>query len=883
MTTRRRRDEEDLDGEIRDYIERETKENIEAGMPPDEARHAALRKFGRPVLNVKEETRAVWGWVWLERLWQDLRHGRRMLTKNPGFTLVAVTSLAIGIGANTAMFSLADTLLLRPLTVRRPSEVLTVGSTSSIERFTSIVASYRDYADLRDQSKSFEGLVAYTDIPSGFAARRDELPQMKLGTLATSNLFRVMGVEPELGRSFLPEEDQVPGRDAVLVLDHDFWVKQFSSDRSVLGRKVWIDGIEFTIIGVAPARFSGLGRYMQPAFYIPVMMWPRLVNNAKDKPLEARDYRNLSIKGRLKPGVTLAQAQAELAAIGKNLERAYPDTNRNQTLVVRTELEARVMQSPIDAQLVTMMGVLAIAVLLVACANVAGLLTSRAPNRAREMALRLAIGAGRPRLVRQLLTESLLLALAGGVAGLGVGYAGVIFLRQIQIPTDLPFKMSFDLDQRVLLFSLVVAVVSVVLFGLAPAIQTTRTDLVSALKSSTGDSRGRRRLWGRNFLVCAQVAISLVLLTVTTFIYRGFHQELSGDPGFRKDHLLMMSFDPRLVRYNESQTAEFFRQVVQGARSATGVKSAALTSSVPMGTDQDSATILPEGYRFPAGQESADMFASTVDENYFDTGGIRILRGRGFMATDTASSPRVAVVNQEVAKNYWPGQDAIGKRFRLDNRNGPWVEIVGVAKTIKYLWIAEPPTEFVYLPLAQHPRQRMTLLAESFGDPASLAAPLREVVHGLDANQPIYDVRTYDDYYKYRAIKTPGLIVQTVAAMGLMGLILAMVGLYGLVAYAAGRRTREIGIRMAIGAQRSSVLRLVMRQGLILALSGVGAGLVASVGAHRLLNAMFSSSGVDFPTYLLVVPSLLAVTMLAAYIPARRASRVDPMKALHYE
>lgn len=883
MTTRRRRDEDDLDNEIRDYIERETKENIEAGMAPEQARHAALRKFGRPVLNVKEDTRAVWGWVWLERIWQDLRHGRRMLAKNPGFTLVAVASLAIGIGANTAMFSFADALLLRPLAVVHPSEVVTVGSASSLDSFTSIVASYRDYLDLRDQSKSFDGLVGFTDSPYGFATRRDELPKMKLGTLATSNFFRVMGVEPELGRGFLPEENQAPGRDAVMVLDHDFWENQFSADRSVLGRKVWVGGIEFTIIGVTPARFTGLNRYLRSEFYIPVMMWPRLVNNPKDRPLEARDNRSLFIKGRLKRGVTLAQAQAELAAIGKNLERAYPDTNRNQNVVVRTELEARIMQSPIDAQMVAMVGVLAIAVLLVACANVAGLLTSRAPNRAREIAVRLAIGAGRPRLIRQLLTESLLLAVLGGLAGLGIGYAGVIFFRQIQVPSDLPFKISVNLDQRVLLFSLLVAVASVVLFGLAPAIQTTRTDLVSALKSSTGDTRDRRSRWGRNLLVCGQVAISLVLLVVTTFIYRGFRNELSVDPGVRKDHLLMMTFDPRLVRYNDAQTAEFFRQVVERARSVAGVKSAALTASIPLGTDQDGATILPEGYRFPAGKEAADMFSDTADENYFDTGGIHILRGRGFRATDTANSPRVAVVNEEVAKHYWPGRDPIGKRFRLDDRNGPWAEIVGVAKTVKYLWIAEAPTEFLYLPLAQHPRQRMILLTESFGDPASLAAPLREMVRGLDANQPIFDVRTYDDYYHYRAIKTPSLIVQTVAAMGVMGLVLAMVGLYGLVSHAAGRRTREIGIRMAIGAQRSSVLRLVMRQGLILALSGVGVGLVASFGAERVLQGIFSGSGVDFPTYLMVVPFLLAVTMLAAYIPARRASRLDPTKALHYE
>lgn len=880
----RRRHEESLDDEIRDYIERETKENIERGMPPEEARHAALRKFGRPVLNVKEDTRAVWGWVWIERLWQDLRHGRRMLAKNPGFTAVAVISLAIGIGANSAIFSLADALMLRPLPVLRPGEVVTAGTVETIAGFSPIVSSYRDYIDFRDQSKSFDGLAAFTDSTVGFATERGALPKMKLGMVVTGNLFRVMGVEPELGRSFRPEEDQVPGRDAVLVLGHSFWEKDFAADRSVLGRKVLIDGIEFTVIGIAPARFPGMSRYFESSFYIPIMMWPRLVNEPKAKPLDARDYRSLTVKGRLKAGVSLAQAQAEIAAIGKNLERAYPETNRNRAAVVHTELEARVLQSPPDAQLVAMLLTLALAVLLVACANVAGLLTSRAPTRAREIALRLAIGAGRRRLIRQLLTESLLIAVAGGVLGLALGYGGVIFFQQIKILSDLPVKLAVQMDERALIFSLMLAVGSALLFGLVPAIQTTRTDLVNALRSATADAPGPRRLWGRNLLVAAQVAISLVLLTVTTFLFRGFQHELGRGPGFRTDHLLMMSFDPGLVHYSETQTQQFFHQVVERARSVPGVKSAALTFGIPMGTDMvDYLSIVPEGFQFTKGKEEATVLADDVDGGYFDTQGIRILKGRGFLPTDTASSPRVAVINEEVAKNYWPGQDPVGKRFRLKEHNGPWVEIVGVAKTIKYLWIAEPPTEFIYFPFTQRPKTRMTMLAESFGDPASLAAPLREAVHALDANQPIYDVRTYDDYYYYRAVSTSNLILQSVGAMGVMGLGLSMVGLYGLVAYAAGRRTREIGIRIAIGAPRLSVLRMMMRQGLTLALCGVGMGLVASFGAERLLNAMFSSHGTGWSTYLLVTPALLVITMLAAYIPARRASRVDPMRALRYE
>jgi predicted permease len=878
-----RRQENELDREIRDYIERETNENVARGMQPAEARHAAMRKFGRPILNVKEDTRAVWGFVWFERLWQDLRHGARMLRRTPGFTFVAVLSLAIGIGANSAMFSFADALLLRPMPVLHPSEIVTVGTTESVGGFTSLVASYRDYLDFRNQSKSFDGLVAFSDTTFGFATAPGTLAQMKLGTLVTGNFFRVMGVQPELGRDFLPEEDRVPGRDAVLILDHDTWQNQFAGNPSILGRRVRLDGIEFTVVGVMPSRFTGIDLYLRSAFYIPVAMWPRITGNVQDRPLEARDFRKLTVKGRLKPSVSVVQARAELAAIASNLERAYPETNRNRAATVQTEFENRIEQSPPDAELVAMLGVLAMAVLIVACANVAGLLTSRAPVRAREIALRLAIGAGRPRLIRQLLTESLLIGIAGGLLGLVVGYVGVVFFQQIRVPSDLPLKMNIDMDQRVLLFSLAVAVASALLFGLAPAIQTTRTDLANALKSATAVAPGRRRLWGRNLLVSGQVAISLVLLTVSTFLFRGFHEDLRQNPGFRTDHLLTMSFDPTLVHYTESHTQQFFRDLVERARAVPSVKSAALTSFVPFNNDLRGLSIVPEGYQLPQGKESVEVFSGTVGDHYFDTAGIHILRGRGFLTADTTISPRVAVVNEELAKRYWPGKDPIGKRFRIDSPSGPWVEVVGVAKTIKYLWAGEAPTDFLYLPLAQHPQQNMTLLVESVADPLSLVAPLREAVRGLDANQPIYDVRSYEDYYRQRAVGAPNLIIETVAAMGIMGLVLAMAGLYGLVAYAAGRRTREIGIRMAIGAQRHSVLRMIMRQGFVLSLAGLAAGLVASFGAERLLQAMFGGGDTDIVTYLLVAPALLAVTMLAAYIPARRASRVDPTAALRYE
>ncbi len=823
--------------------------------------------------------------LFLERLWQDLYHGSRMLAKNPAFTVVAVISLAIGIGANCAMYSWADALLLRPLPVARPGDVITVGTKVSLAGFTNLVNSYPDFRDLRDRTRSFDNLTAYTSATVGFATKADATPQMKFGMLVTSNLFSVMGVEPELGRSFRADEDQVPGRDAVVVLDHSLWEQLFAADRSILGRRVRLNGIEFTVIGVTPDRFTGMSELIRPAFYAPLMMYPRLA--ADPKALDSRSNRSLAVKGFLKPGVSMAQAQAELTTFAHNLERAYPDTNKNQEMVVRTELETRIDQDPIDAALSAMLLLLSAAVLVVACINVASLLTSRAPARAKEMALRLAVGAGRSRLIRQLITESLLVALAGGLLGIGVGYLGVLVFRQIQIPSDLPITLSFQLNPRVLFFSLAVAVFSVLFFGLIPALQTTRVDLASAMKTGDTAASGHKRLWGRGFLVGCQVAVSLVLLTVSAFMYHGFHRELASNQGFRKDHLLMMSFDPSLVHYSEAQTQQFYKQLVLRARSTPGVKAVTLASSIPMSPEQDGVAIVPEGYQFPPGKDNATIFASRVDENFFETMGVSLVRGRGFRETDSTDAPRVAVVNEQFAQHYWPGKDALGKRIRVQdpkNPNSPWVEIVGIAKTGKYIWIAEPPTEFLYLPYRQDPRSRMILVSQSVGDSASLAAPLRGVVHDLDANQPVFNVRTMEDFYDMRVVSTGNTIMEIVTGMGLMGLVLAMVGLYGLGAYAVSRRTREIGIRMAIGASRPAVLKMTLRRGVTPALYGLAAGLVASIFAERLLKVVFPThSQTDIAVYLLVIPALLAITILAAYVPARRASRIDPMKALRWE
>ena len=529
-------------------------------------------------------------------LLQDLRFALRVLWKNRAFTLVAMLSLAIGIGANSAMFSFADALLLRPLPVLRPSEVVTMEGVSSGTRRSNI--SYPDYVDYRDGARSFDGLAAFVLTPFAFAPRPEALPQVKYGLLVSGNFFKTMGVEPALGRSFRADEDQVPGRDAVVVLGWDFWKQQFSGDPGAIGKKVRLNGIDFTVIGVAPEDFA-IDQYLRLALFVPVHMSPRLAGNPQPGMLEKRDDRSMSVKGRLKPGVSLEQAQADLKGIAKGLEQNYLATNKDRTIVIRTEFQTRVADDPQDATLVAMLLALSALVLLVACANVANLLLSRARARSREIAVRLAIGAGRMRLVRQLLTESLAIGLGGAILGSAVAYGGVAFLNQLQVPSEMPIVLTSKLDGRALLFGLAAALVSVLLFGLVPAIQTSRTDLVRSLKAADADASGKRRVWGRNLLVVAQVAFSLVLLIVAAMMYRGFDRQLRGGPGFRTDHLVFMSFDPTLVQYSEAQSQQFYKQVIDRARLLPGVKSAALTATIPMAPNQAGESIVPEGYRFP--------------------------------------------------------------------------------------------------------------------------------------------------------------------------------------------------------------------------------------------------------------------------------------------
>jgi predicted permease len=813
----------------------------------------------------------------------SVRHAVRVLRKDPGFTAVAVCSMAIGIGATSAMFSFADAMLLRPLPVAEPDRVIAINTAKSAPFGLNTFVSYPDYVDLRDHTRTFDGLAAASYTRFGFSPDTRTLPRMKWGYFVSGNFFRVLGVEPALGRAFRPDEDRVEGRDAVTVLGHDFWVSQFNASPSILGATIRLNGVPFTVIGVAPEHFTGIDLVMRPTLFVPLAMAPRVgLNNV----LHDREAGLLYVKGRLKPGVGVEQARADIAALATGLQKLHKQASDDRLLKVETELQLRLEQGQTVVAMTIMLVVLGLCVLLVACANVAGLLLSRARARSREIAVRLALGAARGALIRQLLLENLLVAVAGGLGGVVVADAFAEFWRRVPIPTDVPVVFDIGVDHRVLSFTMAVSVLSTLLFGLAPAFRVTRPDLVPALKAADADSGGKRRMWGRNMIVAGQVALSLVLLAVAASLVQGFRGELNGGPGFRTDHLFLATFDTQLVHYSADQTQRFYDDLLRRTRSAPDVRSATLVSQVPM-AGIDNVELVVDGAPLPRGEKTRPGLGTYVSDGYFRTLGTPVERGRGFLESDRENTPLVAVVNDHMARHYWPNGDALGRRFHLGTATGPLIEIVGIARKAKYAWIAEPPMDFVYLPFRQHPRSQMSLVVESNApDAATLGPVLREVVRSLDPDMPVFDVRTMHEFFTLRAVRTSNIIIQVVAGMGLMGLLLAVVGLYGLVAYSVSRRTREIGIRMAIGAGRRKVVWMVLRQGLELGVAGVAAGLLVSFFACRLVTS--SLSFVTFervdPLIFAALPLLLlVVTVLATWAPARRASLIDPMRALREE
>jgi predicted permease len=818
---------------------------------------------------------------------RDFRYALRTLRKSPGFALVAIISLALGIGANSAMFSVADALLLRPLPVPHGSDLIVVQSQLRGEAIAGFAQysglSYPDFKDLRERNKSYAGLTASQYSQFGFATEKGALPQMKFGELVSGDYFGVLEVPLALGRAFRPDEDKAAGRDAVVILGHELWRTDFAADPGVVGRTIFLNSIPFTVIGVAPDRFTGSNGLVRSALFVPFAMGPRLQNDLQQSVLEKRDNRGLTVYGRLKPGVSVAQAAAEARVVSQQLAQAYPATNRTCSLVADTDIRSRLKQDTLDAALVFFLLAMAAVVLLIGCANVTNILLSRARARSREIAVRLAIGAGRGRLVRQLLTESLVIAALGGALGLLVAKAGADLFGQIKIPADIPIVIDVRLDPRVLLFTLLAAVASALIFGLAPALQSTHPDLVPALKSGKSDDGKRRRLLGRNTLVIGQVAAALLLLVFATQAYRGASIVISRPPGFRTDHLLMASFDTTLARYTPDQAKRFFKPLLERVRDLPGVKAAALTQAVPMLPGGDTSRLVPEGVKLPPGTEAISVISNTVSDGYFEALNVPIMEGRAFEATDRAESRPVAIVNELFARKYYPNQSAIGKRLRLRGDKDLVLEIVGVARQSKYFFLVEPPVEYLYRPLSQNPQQALTILVETAGPSSAAAGPLRDVVRSLDSGQPMYGIRTMEEVFDQRATKTLSILTEAIGAMGLLGLILAMVGLYGLMSYSVSLRSREIGIRMAIGAGRSGVLGMVMRQGMVLAAAGVSIGLLLCLLASKAVTTALSVPSFNLPFVALVTAGLVAAAALGAYVPAWRASRLDPNAVLRQE
>jgi macrolide transport system ATP-binding/permease protein len=824
---------------------------------------------------------------------KDLRYAFRTLCQKPAFALTAIVSIALAIGANSAIFSFQDAILLRPLAVENPSTLVSVNSRNTTGGYGGFP--YPDVVDIREKNSSFDGLIAYRLIPAGVARDEKAQPQFKAGLLVSGNFFDLLGVRPYLGRGFRPDEDQVLGRDAVVVLSYDYWQNELGADASIIGRSIRLGhsgGLDFNVIGVAPESFTGMDLFVRPAFYIPVMMGPKVLGISDDllKDRSAQAIENsFVIKARLRPGISPEAADKDIAALAAALEKTYPDSNRGRRATVRTEMQSRLDFNPILGGVVAAVFGLMVVILLIACANVMNLMLGRGRSRAREIAIQLSLGAGRVRLVRQLMAESLMIAVAGGALGLLLAQAAVDFFSTWELPGDAPLKLGFQLDTRVLLFTLLTSVFSAVLFGLVPAFRCTRSDLVTTLKA--GESlESRRRFWGRNVLVAVQIAGSIVLVMTAASMYRNTTRLLKASPGFALDHRLTIRLDSAVAGYTLPQSEQFYRKLVDQAAQLPGIRAAALSSGLPFTTSALMLSVAPEGFELPQGQTGIAARAEIVDENYFDTFGVAILQGRGFLSSDLANSPKVAVVNQAFAERIFGGA-AIGKRIRISN-DDTWVEVVGVSATAKYSSVVEPPQRSMYLPFRQHLQARMTLIAQTATDPLTLASSVRELIRSLDPTIPILSVRSMDDLFQRTGTAQIDVFNAIFSSTGIMGFFLSLVGLYAVVSYQVAKRTREIGIRMAIGAERFQVMRMILKQAGIVAGIGMFIGLSLSVALRPALLASLGRpntttggplAGFDPLLFGLVPLSLMVITLVAAAIPARRASRIDPQRALRQE
>ena len=857
----------EIDEEVRFHIEMRTEENVRRGMLPEEARRDAERRFGR-LTRIKELGYEVRGGGMLETLWQDLRYGARMLLKNPGFTLVAVLTLSLGIGANTAIFSVVNAVLLRPLPFAEPERLVWLWDTQP--QLPTAPASLPDFLDWKSQNKSFEHLAAF-ESGSMFLDTGDGMRDTPVG-LVTPETFALFRVNPILGRTFTDEET-LPGRFRVAVLSHGMWRSRFGSDPNVLGRTIDVSGAPYTIIGVMPEGFSFPDR---AELWRPLPIDPNKLD---------RGPHYLRVVGRLKPGVTLAQAQAEMSTIAARLAQQYPEKIAGHG--VKLELLRDVVVGDIGPALFVLLGAVGF-VLLIACANVANLLLARVGVRQKEIAVRTALGASRLRIVRQLFTESLMLSAVGGAAGLLIAVWGVNWLVSLG-PNTIPRVQEIAVDPRVICFTLLISVATSLLFGLAPALQASRPDLTGALKEGGRGSAGLLRNRLRSVLVISEVALSLVLLIGAGLMIRSFAKLSHVDPGFDPDHVFTMGVALLPSKYpDDGRVASFYSQLLERAAATPGVASAGAISDLPFSGSNTSDSFTIEGRPPVAKEEEPSTEYRVVTPRYFESMGIPLVSGRDVAWTDTKQAPNVVVINQAFARRHFAGESPLGHRLRLQGQERDPLLIVGVVGDVRHIGLDEQPLPEAYVPFLQDPlsetyQRSMTIVARTQSDPGAVAASLRATVTSLDKSLPVFAFKPMTEYLRDSlARRRFNLILLT--AFGVVALALAAVGIYGVISYGVTQRTHEIGIRMALGAEKGDVLLLVVRQGMIMALGGVAIGLLASLALTRLMETLlFDVSVTDPLTFAGIALLLTSVALLACFVPARRAAKVDPLVALRYE
>jgi predicted permease len=810
---------------------------------------------------------------------QDLRYALRQLRNKPGFAFTAVLTLALGIAANVAIFSAVNGIILRPLPVPHAEQIAVLAAQQQGAPLGVYFLSYPDLLDFRKQADTFSDLFASEVDLGGISA--DNKADHFVGSYVSGNYFSGLGVKPTLGRLFLPGEGEHTGSEEQIVLGYSYWQKRFDGSSQVIGKQVLVDGKPVTIIGVTSKEFRGTSFALNMDAYLPMSM-----KAANDPSLwTSRDDRQWIVMGRLKPGISLAQAQSSVSLIAARLASAYPVSEKGITMQVISERLSHPVPLPNNmiAVIAALFVSLAIVVLLLACVNVGNILLVRAVSRESEMAIRTAMGASRARLITQVLMESMLLAMFGAATGIALGTWATHWIVDLRLASFIPVTLDFGLDWRVVAYVLGATLCTGLLVGLWPALRVARANVNQALREGgRSGSSGAARHRVRSILVGAQMAGSLILLIIAGLFARSLQSVQRMYLGFEPDHLLNVILDPHEVGYDEARTNTFYIELEDRIRALPGVRSVSQSYSVPMGNYSDEDIVKVEDHPTPVGQHPPTIMDNFVDPPYFQTMRIPLLRGRGFTDSDNDTSTRVAVVNQAMAQRFWPNEDAIGKRFEA--KGSIW-QVVGIAQNGKYAFISEDQQPFMYLPLKQSFMSMRVLQVRTSNAPEALIAPAQQVIKGIDPGLPIFSLITMNDSL---AGANGFMIFRLGAALasciGALGLIMAAVGVYGVVAFAARQRTREIGIRVALGATRGQVLKLVLRQGVWVVIAGAALGLMATIGISRgIANLLVGVSATDPITFIAATLFLVAVALYACYVPARRAMKVDPMVALRYE